>query len=90
MTGRELIAHLQSLPEDALDFEVIYQCCSDYSRLTAGQITVVRETDDLEYGMPIHHHNMPGEYRRYTSMWEYGKGTVSLPKPANTIVFPGN
>lgn len=85
MTVRELIEVLKTMPQD---FPVIYRNCSDYSNMEPEQLQIQRSTDSLDYASAIHHHNMLGEFRRYTGPREYGN--LPLPTPADVVIFPGN
>ncbi len=81
MTVRELIKHLETLPQD---FEVAYQCCSDVSAMEAIDITV----HFAEEKRIIRHHNMSEGFRYYRD-YEYRKVTM-IPEFANIVMFPGN
>lgn len=81
MTVRELIAHLQTLPQDYL---VAYQCCSDSAKLEAEEITVIHATDKRV----IQHHNMPDMIRDYRE-WEHHK-SGPIPHFIDVVMFPGN
>lgn len=86
----ELIAHLQTLPQDAV---VLYRCMSDYAELE-------NEFIDLKKGKKgkiICHH---GHYMQAEEHWfdpnypgyPYGKPNdlPSAPKYVTAVVFPGN
>jgi hypothetical protein len=86
VTVKELIAHLQTCPQD---YDVVYRCCSDYSGLTADEIVVQHATDELGHGSVIRHHNLYGGFRRYEGPHEY-RPMAPLPVPAGVVKFPGN
>ena len=85
VTVKDLIEHLKVMPQDSV---VIYCLYSGYSLLELYQVVSQRESDPLNSGMSVVHHNMPGEYRHYGGEWEH-KGQPP-PKPANVVIFPGN
>lgn len=88
MTVRELIEHLQTLPQD---YVVGYCCCSDTSLMDADEICVCHAADKKV----VKHHNMPGCVRDYRE-WEWEKQVPGGPKPGmvpefvDIVVFPGN
>jgi hypothetical protein len=51
ITVAQLIAHLQTLPQD---MQVIYTCCSDYSALEIEDISIVKAVDKDFYVMRPH------------------------------------
>ncbi len=87
MTVRELIKHLETLPQDYL---VVYKCCSDYTKMDADEV-IILNAEDKEI---VQHHNIPDQVRSYRST-EYAKKYEGMPKNSepkflDCVVFPGN
>jgi hypothetical protein len=85
ITVKQLIEHLQTLPQDS---PVLYRCCSDWSIMELYQVVAQRASDPLVNGMAVEHHNMPGKYRCYSGPLPYRDRP--LPTPADVVTFPGN
>ena len=85
MTVKELIEHLQTLPQD---FMVAYELHSETKLMEPDEIRVVRMADKKL----VKHHNMPDWLRAYSPYeWEKGGSKSGLtPEFVNAIVFPGN
>lgn len=77
MTVRELIAKLQTMPQDAA---VLYRCCSDYSILESGEI-VLRKADDELVAL------RGGKHMTLTRKQYPANET---PVFVDAVIFPGN
>ena len=84
MTVKELVEHLQTMPQDYL---VVYRACSDCTKLEADDINVY----SAEQKKVVQHHNMPDRVMDY-SEWQYEpKGKLTNePKFLDVVMFPGN
>lgn len=83
MTVAELIAKLQSVPQDSV---VLYRAYSDYQALQDDDL-ITYSKDDQD-GIVCHH----GHWMRCKEAWKDGAAAaeVALVKTVNAVVFPGN
>lgn len=85
MTVRELIKHLETLPQD---YTVAFDLHSEVKLMEKEEIEVVHATDKKL----VKHHNMSDWLRTYYAhQWE-GDGSLSkmTPEFVDAVVFPGN
>lgn len=98
MTTRELIAHLQTLPPDAV---VIYRCCSEYTAMDADQVKAAKmrhtkDTPRLCGARTGDQTPLPGANMVYIDLprrFEGGQYVMLPVDPAEVVecvVFPGN
>lgn len=81
MTVKELIEHLQTLPQDYL---VVYQRYSDLTKLEASDILVAHACDRSV----VQHHNQPDLVREYREH-EWNRKLLT-PHFLDAVIFPGN
>lgn len=85
MTVKELIEHLQTLPQDYI---VGYRCCSDAKQMEADEISVIHASDKKV----IQHHNIHWAIRDYSPS-DFGEGPFKIamePQFISVVMFPGN
>lgn len=78
MTVKELIAELQTMPQDA---QVIYACYSEYDLLNEGDITLHKPSDKK---IELRKEN---GYLRYRDRWHREGDKIVFPE---VVVFPGS